>query len=104
MVINATYGLYSYGTGTKNSHGDWITTPNFIKNIDVDRQPYNRALLLKQYGYDVDVTDRLFYEYDGIDTDIKINSILKDENNNEYEVRKFIPWDDYMEIFVYSKH
>lgn len=104
MVINSTYTLYSYGIGTKNSHGDWVANLVEIKKIDVDRQPYNKELLLKQYGYDVDVTDRLMYEHFGPDDDIKINSILKDTSDNEYEVRKIIQWDSYTDIFVYSKH
>lgn len=105
MVTNTTYALYSYGPGYKNSHGDWITgEPVFIKNIDVDKQPYNRALMLKQYGYDVDVTDRLMYEHFGNDADIGVNSVLKDiSTGDEYEVRKIISWDTYMDIFVYSR-
>lgn len=106
MVTNSTYALYSYNPGSKNSHGDWSTgEPVFIKNIDVDRQPYNKALMLKQYGYDIDVTDRLLYEYFGVDEDIKINSILKDVvTGDEYEIRKIIAWDTYTDLFVYSKH
>jgi hypothetical protein len=95
--------LYGKTVGEKNSHGDWVTTDGFIKNILVDIQPYNTEMLKKNYGYDIEVSNRIFYDHFGIDTDIKINYILKtlEEVQKEYEIRKFIPWDTYMDIFVY---
>ncbi|WP_010236277.1 hypothetical protein [Clostridium arbusti] len=103
MLKNTTYALWNKGQGSINSHGDYVTTDIFIKNIDLDKQPYNKELLLKTYGYDVDVTNRLFYEHYGVDEDIKINSILKTtDDTEEYEIRKFIRWDTYTEIFVYQ--
>lgn len=103
MLKNTTYSLYSKSSGSKNFHGDWVTTDIEVKNIVVDKQPYNKELLLKNYGYDIEVTNRLFYEYFGIDPDIKINSILKTlDGTEEYEIEKFITWDIYTEIFVYQ--
>lgn len=103
MLKNTTYTLCSKSNGSKNSHGDWITTDVEVKNIVVDKQPYNKELLLKNYGYGIEVTNRLFYEYFGVDEDIKINSILKTlDGTEEYEIRKFINWDTYTEIFVYQ--
>lgn len=102
MLSNTAYALWNKGIGTINSHGDYVPVDNFVKNISVDKQPYNKELLLKNYGYDIDVTNRLFYEYFGVDLDIKIGSILKNANDTEeYEIRKFITWDTYTEIFVY---
>lgn len=109
MITNTTYALYKKGVGTENSHGDWVTGNDiFVKNICVDKQPYNSELLLKNYGYTIDVTNRLLYEHFGLDTDIKINNLLKVMDVDGvtelevYEIRKYIPWDIYTDIFVYK--
>lgn len=103
MLENTKYSLWNKGQGNINSHGDYVTTDVLTKNISVDFQPYNTELLLKNYGYNIEVTNRIFYEHFGIDSDIKVGSILKNtDDTQEYEVRKFIPWDTYTEIFVYK--
>lgn len=105
MQTNTTYKLYGKGTGSKNSHGDWVTTDTYIKDILVDKQPYNSELLLKTYGYKLDVTNRLFYPFFGVDSDIKEKCLLKILNDDGtdkeiYEIRKSIIWDTYTDIFV----
>ncbi|AGK97630.1 hypothetical protein [Clostridium pasteurianum] len=102
MVTNCTYALWNKTGGSVNSHGDYVTTPTFIKNISGDLQPYSTAQLLKSYGETIEVNNVLFYNHFGIDTDIKIGTILKNsDDTQEYEIRKFIPWDTYTQIFVF---
>lgn len=66
----------------------------WIKDVDCDIQPYSKELLIKQYGYDIEVNKRIFMDFD---TDIKIGTILyytNSQNNVEiYEV-KAILWED----------
>jgi len=75
-----------------------ITIPGvlaFVRDIDCDMQPYSTALLLKSYGYNIEVTKRFFI--DDI-ADIKIGTILKYGTEN-HEVKKIIPW-DYFEVMT----
>ena len=71
----------------------------FVKNIDCDMQPYSRALLIKAYGYDLEVTKRIFMD---IDPDVRIGTVFHYTNLQgiveKYEV-KAIPWDEgYFEV------
>lgn len=89
--------------GHKDSHGAWIEDKTFIKNINVDIQPYSTELLLKTYGYNIQVTVRIFADKD---ENIKVGTILKYTNKlgntEDYEVRKIIDWDNYLEVFAYG--
>ena len=51
-------------------------------------------MLLRDYGYDIEVTKRIFHE---VDDDIKLGTILK-YKDEQYEVRKIILWEVYMEV------
>lgn len=99
MQTNKTLKLYNIKTTRVGV--SIVNEDNWIKDIDVDLQPYNTALLLKNYGYNIEVTNRIFYE----DTDISIGNRLKDidpEGNVKhiYQVQKIITWDTYQEIFT----
>lgn len=84
------------------------TTPNltYIKDIQVDLQPYSSELLLKNYGYNIEVNKRIFI--DSFDSNIKEGTILKYTDKygieQSLEVKK-IPWDDgYMEVVGLEIH
>lgn len=93
--------LYKKTEGHQDSHGGWIPGTNGpLKDIYCDVQPYSRELLLKQYGYDINVNVRIFI--DCIDIDIKIGTTLSYINQQgiteNYEV-KAIPWNKgHMEV------
>jgi len=74
----------------------------WVKDIMCDVQPYSRALLLKTYGYDIEVNYRIYVDY--FDKDIKIGTIIKyiDKYDKELSLEvKAIPWDDeYMEVML----
>lgn len=76
---------------------------DFVKEIYVDIQPYSTELLLKDYGYRIEVTKRIF---SNLEIDIEIGTILQYTNKQNkiesYEVRKIIPWDSYMEVMAYE--
>jgi len=43
-----------------------ITIPgalSFVKTVDCDLQPYSKALLMKQYGYNLEVSKMFFYGF-----------------------------------------
>jgi len=67
-----------------------------VDTIDCDIQNYSKNLLLSQYGYDIEVSKRIFMD---INSEIKIGTIIE-YNSKNYEVRKFIEWDDYLEVFA----
>lgn len=99
MITNYKVDVYNRLPSTKVNGITIKGALFFIKSIDVDIQPFSRRLLLKSYGYDLEVTKRIFME---VDQDVKIGTILKytDSQNKteEYEV-KAIPWDDgYYEV------
>lgn len=99
MFYNKTLGLYNILEGYQDDFGSWIEgSEQHIKDINVDLQPYSTELLLKSYGYNVEVTNRVFCN---LDEDIKIGSTLKDDTHS-YEIRKIIEWDDYMEVMIYG--
>ena len=89
------YKVKVYGRGASIKVGG-IAIPGelgWIKEMDCDMQSYSKELLIKQYGYDIEVNKRFFMDFD---PNIKIGTILKytnSQNNVEtYEVKK-IPWD-----------
>lgn len=93
--------IYTKTVGHKDAHGSWVPGSNEpLKDINCDVQPYSKELLLKQYGYDIEVNKRIFI--DGFEPNIKIGTTLKYINNQgnteTYEV-KGIPWDKgHMEV------
>lgn len=91
--------IYNKEEGSQNEYGAWVDgNYKFIKSKFVDIQPYSTELLLKDYGYNIEVTKRIF---DEVDDDIKIGTILR-YKDEKYEVRKIIPWNDYMEVMCYG--
>lgn len=102
MKQDFTVSIYVKGEGHNTSRG-WVPGEDeHVKDIDCDIQPYSRELLLKNYGYDIEVNKRFFI--DEFQPSIKIGTLLKYVNKQGttevYEV-KSIPWDDgYMEVFA----
>jgi len=83
---------------TKDSYGSWITTYTYNKSVDCDKQPYSRQLLLKDYGYDLDCTNRVFCDLnDEIDDGVIVSF---DNDTTKFRVQKALPWDDYMDVMV----
>lgn len=98
MFNNFTVGIWNRGPSTKVNG---ITIPGvlaWVKNVDVDIQPYSKALLLKDYGYDIECTKRIFMDFD---IDIKIGTVFYYTNPQnileKYEVKTIINW-DYLEL------
>jgi hypothetical protein len=103
MFYDYKVGIYNKPPNTKVNGIAIPGTLTWVKDIYGDLQPYSTELLLKDYGYNIEVTKRLFSD---LETDIKIGTILKHSNKQNivesYEVRKIIPWDNYMEVMIYG--
>ena len=99
MYTNKVLPLYTAGSGSVDDAGNWKNGDSvFIRNVPADFQPYSTELLKKDYGYDIEVTHRLFVP-DA--SDIKIGMRFHD-GDSVYEVRKIIPWDSYSEVMIYE--
>jgi len=95
-------GIYNKPPGTKVG-GIFIPgTLAWVKDIMCDMQPYSRALLLKNYGYDIEVNYRIYIDY--FEKNIKIGTILRYTDKYDKEVSlevKAIPWaEEYMEVMA----
>lgn len=88
-------GLYNKSTSTKVNG---VTIPgelDFVKDIEVEIQTYSKALLLKEYGYDIEVTKRVYIDY--FDSDVKIGTVFKYTDGYGKDISllvKAIPWDN----------
>lgn len=98
MFKNFTVGIWNKAPSTKVNG---ITIPGvltFVKNVDCDIQPYSTALLLKTYGYNIEVNKRIFMDFDA---DVKIGTVFYYTNPQgiveKYEVKTVIQW-DYLEV------
>lgn len=67
-----------------------------MQTIDTDIQPYSKDKVQKEYGYDIECTNRMFCD---IDEDIKENMVVL-YNGDTYRVKKIIKWDDYFDIIL----
>ena len=95
MFNNYNVGIWNKRLGAKVG-GIYIPGAlSYIKDIYCDMQPYSTELLLKDYGYNIEVTKRFFI--DDI-SDIKIGTVLKYGTEN-HEVKKIIAW-DYFEVMT----
>lgn len=68
-----------------------------LKTIQCDIQPYSSELLYREYGYQEQVTKRVFCD---LDSDIKNGISVIDANNNRFKIVKIIEWDDYMDVML----
>lgn len=104
MTSNSTVGVYKSAPGTK-VNGIFIPGElTYVKDMDLDIQPYSTALLLKQYGYNIEVNKRIFIDH--FDSDIKVGTVLKYTDKYGTDVSltvRVIPWDDgYMEVMCFG--
>ena len=96
MFYDKTLELMQQAAGTKQG-GIYIEGAETVKKMaNCDVQPYSAELLLKDYGYKENVTNRVFLDPD---TDFETSSIVK-YNNKRYKVKRIITWDDHWELMI----
>ena len=97
MQCDFTISVYAR-LGAKDEHGEWVEgIPTWVKDIEVDIQPYSRTRLMRDYGFDIECTNRIFTN--DVDTDIKVNTVIM-WGSLTFKVQKIIPWENYMEVVV----
>lgn len=72
-------------------------TENIVKTIFCDVQPYSKELSYREYGYNEEVTNRMFV--DNVIYKFKLGDTLKLEDVN-YIVKKVLDWDGFQEVLV----
>jgi hypothetical protein len=87
------YTYYEYKDDRKiNKTGYTLATEPIL----VDIQPYSSQKSLKDYGYDIETTKRMFCDI--IDY-ISEENIIK-YRNQYYKIQKIIEWDDYYSVLL----
>jgi hypothetical protein len=95
MFDNYLVGVWNRGPSTKVND---ITIPGvlaWVRDVMCDVQPYSQELLLKTYGYSIQVTKRFFIDEGA---DISIGTVLM-LGTQKHEVKKIIEW-DYIEAMT----
>jgi hypothetical protein len=83
--------------GYVDNDGIWQEgTEDVLGTILADVQPYSRDLAYRDYGFDEQVSFRLFSDPNGL---IKVGTKVQ-YNNDKYIINKTIPWDDYTEWMI----
>lgn len=96
MFYNKEIDIWNIGEGYKDDDGIYHEGGlQYSKTLMVDVQPYSTERLKKDYGYEIDVNKRIFMD---LDDSIQINTVIKYKGNS-MEVKKYLEWDDYMEVF-----
>lgn len=80
--------LINTSEGTTDEYGGYVVGTETSETLMCNIQPFSRELLLKKYGFDIEVTKLMICS---VDNDIKEGSIII-YNKKKYEVKK-IPWD-----------
>lgn len=68
-----------------------------LKTIPCDIQPYSSELLYREYGYQEQVTKRVFCD---LDSALVNGAIVEDITDKRYMVKRIIPWDDYLDVML----
>ena len=100
MFYDYKVDIYNKSAGTK-VNGIFIPgVLTYVKTVDADIQPYSQALLLKDYGYDIECSKRIFMD---MDSSIAIGTVFYYVNyqgvTEKYETKALINW-DYLEVIA----
>jgi len=90
MFYDKQISILTQASGTTNDYGVYVEgKETVLQTIVADVQDYNKELLFKQYGYDLDCQYRLF-----CDTNSNIQEgVIIQYSSLRYKVMK-IMWDD----------
>lgn len=94
MFADYKVGVWNRGPSTKVGG---ITIPGvlaWVRDVMCDIQPYSTALLLRTYGYNIEVNKRVFLDFD---PDVKIGTVFYYTNPQgvleKYEIKTLVNWD-----------
>ena len=96
MFDNFKVEVWNRGPSTKVGGITYPGVLAFVRDIMCDMQPTSTEILIKAYGYDTPVTKRFFInDYAGIN----VGTVLM-FGTEKHEIKKAIPWDDYVDAFT----
>jgi len=94
MFTDYKVGVWNRGPSTKVGG---ITIPGVLawaRDVMCDIQPYSTALLLRTYGYNIEVNKRVFLDFY---PDVKIGTVFYYTNPQgvleKYEIKTLVNWD-----------
>jgi len=94
--------IYTY-TSAKDANGTnrkgWIKSTTVPNQFLVDVQPYSYEKAVRDYGYKVECTKRIFMD---IIPEAVESSAIK-YRDQFYKIQKIIDWDDYLEILCLER-
>ncbi|MEC1780073.1 hypothetical protein [Schinkia azotoformans] len=67
-----------------------------VKTVMGDVQPYSQEMAKRQYGFDINVSNRVFLDFEPL---IRVGTKMK-HNDITYIVKKIIDWDTFMELMI----
>lgn len=101
MTFNDRLELYNFSEGSFDKMGIYKVGEALPpKTIFCDIQNYSTEKFYKNFGYEEEVTNRIFCF---IDKNINMNSLLKTKDNKSIEIKKINKYKDYLELFVNEK-
>jgi hypothetical protein len=96
MFDNTRVDIIINAQGTVNDDGIYVLGEEEIPSFFfADVQPYSSELLYRDYGFQENVTKRMFCDPNN---SIKVGSILS-INEERYKIKKIIPW-DYWDVML----
>lgn len=82
--------------GHVDDNGLWVDgILDAVGNVPCDKQPYSHDLAYRDYGYDGNVVDRVFCDYDN---HIKLGELVTFKSDlktaEQFMIKKIVNWDD----------
>lgn len=102
MFYNKKLEIYDTKKGHLTSSGVWVEEEQniLLESIPCDIQPYTNDLAYKQYGYDGNVSYKIFCNNN---RNLKLNNIIG-FNDNLFRIVVCKKWDDYTILVVVDKN
>lgn len=98
MFDNKRVDIIQKSEGYSDEMGTWHDgIENVVKTIFCDVQPYSKELAYREYGYNEEVTNRMFV--DNYIYEFKLGDTVKFEDVN-YIVKKVLNWDGFQEVLI----
>lgn len=96
---NKKIDVYEYGKTVDEYGVSRKGYTKIIENMKCNIQPESSEKAEKEYGYKVECTNKVFCNVEPL---IKESSIIM-WNNQTYEVKQIIRWNDYWILLIYEK-
>lgn len=97
MFYDKEIETWKKGETYKDDTGKIRSKPSeLLKTTMVDVQPYFSEEALKDYGFTIECSKRIFMDIE----DININTNFIKYRDKKYNIVKIIEWDNYLELMI----